>query len=206
MSSPLDDIRKLYDAFDAPVVPLDCGKKCAPDNPSGKPFCCDICHAVPAAYRQEWAYLQPRTDLWHAWRGDECPADPTDPEELRADTPEHMLLLACKGPLECQRAYRAVSCRQFPFYPYISTRGRFAGLSYDWVFEQQCWVIQHLEAVTQAYRAEFVRLYDRLFASLSGDLDGYANYSEQARDYFRSQRRPLPLLHRNGRKYMLKIG
>src|SRR5512139_3717464 len=79
MHSRLLDIRQLYDYFDAPMVPLDCGTKCAVHNPSGKPFCCDICHAVPATYRQEWDYLQQNTDLWHAWRGDECPTDTTDP-------------------------------------------------------------------------------------------------------------------------------
>ena len=66
------DIRALYAGFDTPVTALDCGQMCAPHNPSGKPFCCDICHAVPAAYESEWRALEPVTDLWHVWRGDEC--------------------------------------------------------------------------------------------------------------------------------------
>ena len=52
------DIRSLYDGFNSPIAKRDCGKKCAPYNTSGKPFCCDICQAVPAAYKSEWNYLK----------------------------------------------------------------------------------------------------------------------------------------------------
>jgi hypothetical protein len=203
---PLLNVRKLYDRFDAPVVPFDCGAKCAPHNPSGKPFCCDICHAVPAAYHQEWEYLRVNTDLWHEWRGDECPQDPTDPDSLRADMPGSMLLLACKGPAHCQREFRALSCRQFPFYPYITRTDRFIGLAYEWAFEPACWVINHLEAVTGAFRDEFVRVYDDLFAHWEDELASYANLSEQARQHFAGQKRRIPILHRNGGYYLLSPG
>jgi hypothetical protein len=53
------DIRSLYDGFHSAITGLDCGKKCAPHNPSGKPFCCDIC---PLPMR-EWKYLEPKTEL-----------------------------------------------------------------------------------------------------------------------------------------------
>src|SRR5512138_614049 len=90
------DVRALYSAFDSPITALDCGRKCAPHNPSGKPFCCDICQAVPAAYKSEWAYAQATTDLWHAWREDECGQDtlPEPAQQLREQTPRSMVLLA----------------------------------------------------------------------------------------------------------------
>lgn len=204
--APLLKIRTLYDRFDAPVVPFDCGEKCTPHNPSGKPFCCDICHAVPAAFHQEWQYLQLNTDLWHAWRGDECPADPTDPAELRSDTPQHMLLLACTGPAHCQREYRLLSCRQFPFFPYVTVNYRFIGLSYEWAFEPACWVISHLDQVTVAFREEFTRVYDELFAHWEDELESYAILSEQARQRYAALRRRIPLLHRNGGFYLFSPG
>jgi len=74
------DIRSLYDGLNSPIAELDCGRKCAPHNPSGKLFCCDLCHAVPAAYKSECKYLQPYTDFCHKWRGDEC--EETVPEEF----------------------------------------------------------------------------------------------------------------------------
>ena len=199
------DVRALYDRFDSPVCDLDCGLKCAPHNPdgSGKPVCCDICQAVPVAYRQEWEYVKSRTDLWHLWRGDECAADPCDPAELQADTPEHLLLLACNGPSQCQRQFRASSCRQFPFFPYVTDDYRLIGLAYEWDFEPTCWVISHLDRVTAVYRREFIRFYDDMFSLWPDEFESYAALSEDMREAFSKQRRRIPILHRNGGLYLL---
>lgn len=90
------EIRAIYDGFDSPISTFDCGKKCAPHNPSGKPYCCDICHAVPAAYKSEWKYLKVNTRLWHPWRGDECGNTATEERaQLKVNTPNDMILLAC---------------------------------------------------------------------------------------------------------------
>src|SRR5512146_2330590 len=117
-----EDVRALYSAFDSPITALDCGRKCAPHNPSRKPFCCDICQAVPAAYKSEWAYAQASTDLWHTWQEEECgQITPSgQAERLQAETPASMVLLACLGPAHCQRPHRLLSCRQFPFFPYVT--------------------------------------------------------------------------------------
>lgn len=202
LQSPLANIRALYDRFDAPVTPLDCGQKCAPHNPSGKPFCCDICHAVPAAYRQEWEYLQPNTDLWRAWRGDECPAGPNN-QLLQAEAPQEMVLLACLGPQACQRPFRALSCRQFPFFPYVTSDYRFVGLAYEWEFEPVCWVISNLKEVTGEYRRQFIETHDHLFALEQDIFENYAYHSERMRAHFAQKRRRIPLLHRNGGCYLV---
>jgi len=201
-SLPLD-VRALYDRFDQPVTTFDCGEKCSVHNPNNKPFCCDICHAVPVAYSQEWEYVRSRTRLWHPWMGDECASDPADPAVLQEQTPEHLLLLACKGPAFCEREYRASSCRQFPFFPYVTSDYRFIGLAYEWEFESTCWVISHLDAVTQAYREEFVRTYDDLFCRIPNEFESYAGTSEEMRERFTSQKRRIPILHRNGGFYLL---
>ena len=197
------DVRTLYDHFDLPVTDFDCGEKCRIHNPSGKPFCCDICHAVPVAYQQEWKYLQPRTSLWHLWQGDECSADPSDPRELRSQTPEHLLLLACKGPDFCERNFRASSCRQFPFFPYVTSADRFIGLAYEWEFESTCWVISALETVTASYRREFIRVFDDLFTRIPNEFESYAGTSEEMRGHFAQIKRRIPLLHRNGKSYLI---
>ena len=201
--TPALDIRRLYDHFDAPVTALDCGTLCAPLNPRGKPFCCDICEAVPAAYIQEWDYLHEQTDLWHTWRGDECTEEPVSPADLAAETPAHMLLLACQGPAHCQRSYRALSCRQFPFFPYISSDDRFLGLACEWEFDRTCWVLSHLEQVSEIYRREAVAAYDELFAAWPAEYESYYARSEQMRLVFAGQRRRIRLLHRNGGSYLV---
>lgn len=203
---PQIGMRQLYDQFDAPLVPLDCGEMCASYNPSGKPFCCDICHAVPAAYHQEWGYLQSKTSLWHLWRGDECVSNPEDPADLQAETPDSMVLLACLGPTQCQRQYRALSCRQFPFFPYVTADYRFLGLAYEWEFEDTCWVISNLARVTSAYRQEFIQTFDGLFSHWMAEMEGYAAKSEQMRAHFAMQKRRIPILHRNGGYYLLSPG
>jgi hypothetical protein len=203
---PKINFRRFYDRFDQPVIGLDCGEMCKPHNPNGKPFCCDICHAVPVAYSQEWEFLRANTDLWHAFRGDECTTESTDLEALRAETPMGMHLLACQGPALCQRPFRAVSCRQFPFFPYLTADYRFVGLAYEWTYENVCWVISSLGQVTPVYRDDFVRTYDELFALWPDEMESYAAHSEEMREVFGAQKRRIPILHRGGGYYMLSPG
>ncbi|HEX7556528.1 MAG TPA: hypothetical protein VF338_07870 [Leptolinea sp.] len=198
---PRLDIRFFYDGFDFPVTRQDCGVQCAPYNPTGKPFCCDICQAIPVAYHQEWEYLSTHTDLWHKWRGDECASDPLNPAEIRADTPEHLELIACKGPAFCQREYRASSCRQFPFFPYVTSNYRFIGLAYYREYASSCWVISNLDQVTMNFRQAFIGTYDEIFNLWPDEFESYAAASAEMRDFFADQRRRFPLLHRNGGDY-----
>ena len=211
--SPADldaqEISALYNGFDTPVTDLDCGPLCAAHNPSGKPFCCDICHAVPAAYHSEWAFLEPRTNLWQRWRGDECPSvrDPrADLDRLQAETPASMTLLACLGPDRCQRDFRLLSCRQFPFFPYVTAEHQFLGLAYEWAFEGACWVISNLDKVQGTYRHQFIDTHDRLFALFDDEFENYAEHSAEMRDHFAAQRCRIPILHRDGGLVLVSPG
>jgi len=202
----LDDenFLRLYFGFDSFISTLDCGKKCAPHNPSSKPFCCDICHAVPAAYKSEWEFLKRNTDLWHRWRGNECGGlSQKEKAKIESMTPADMVLLACLGPSHCQREFRALSCRQFPFFPYVTSDYRFVGLAYEWEFESKCWVISNLSRVTRKYREEFVCTYDHLFALFQDEFENYAFHSSRMRMEFVKRRRRIPLLHRNGKEYLI---
>lgn len=211
LRSPADwnanDILALYAAFDSPISTLDCGQKCAPHNPSGKPFCCDSCQAAPAAYAQEWETLRTRTRLWHLWRDDECSAPSgEEPAALADSLPEGMVFLACLGPQACERQHRLLSCRQFPFFPYVTSDYRFLGLTYDWEFEQKCWVISHLAQTTPRYRAEFVAAYDLIFALFQDEFESYALRSAEMRQVFAARRRRIPLLHRGGGFHLISPG
>ena len=198
------DFPDLYNSFNLPVMPFDCGKLCAPHNPNLKPFCCDICHAVPSVYHQEWDYLVGHTDLWHLWRGDECIGSTEDPRNLMAETPDTMCLVVCLGPDHCQRNYRSLSCRQFPFFPYITSDNIFIGLAYNWGFEETCWVISHLDQVSDDFRVGFVQFYDQFFQNNPGDIKTYAQRSFQMRSDFMVQKRSIPLLNRDGGYYLLR--
>ena len=201
------EIRSFYDKFNAPIAEFDCGSKCAPHNPGGIPFCCDICHAVPTAYQDEWDYLQLNTDLWHEWKADKCGETTEESAEeiarLEAETPENMILAECLGPAKCQRDFRALTCRQFPFFPYIDSQGEFLGLSYYWEYEEACWVISNLRVVTPEYQRQFIAAFEEIFARMPEELETYQYHAEVMRDEFNEKRRAIPLLHRNGFAYKI---
>ncbi|MBT3313454.1 MAG: hypothetical protein HN390_02460 [Anaerolineae bacterium] len=194
-----DEIRALYMGFNSPITVQDCGEKCALHNPSGKPFCCDICEALPAAYKSEWDTLRETTKLWHLYQGDECDSQPHSQDSLsNDDLPSSMIPLACLGPEACERENRLLSCRQFPFFPYVTSNYEFLGLAYDWAFEEKCWVISNLGQVTEQYKEEFIRAYDKLFALFQDEFDSYAIKSEEIREAFIEKKREIPLLYRDG--------
>lgn len=200
-----EEIRQLYANFNAPVAEFDCGKKCAPHSESGKPFCCDICHAVPTLYQSEWRYVTANTDLWFEWKAEQCTDTPEEAtaevKRLADETPETMVLVECLGPDLCQRDYRGLTCRQFPFFPYIDSQGNLLGLSYYWEYEDVCWVMSNLQVVTSEYLQQFLSAFETVFERMPQEFENYKVHSEVMRDEFNEQRRAIPLLHRNGNAY-----
>jgi hypothetical protein len=75
-------------------------------------------------------------------------------------------------------------------------------LGWEWQFEFVCWVISNLANVTQRYREEFFRTYDKLFALFQDEFEQYASHSERMRAEFAKCKRRFPLLHRNGGYYL----
>ena len=192
-----EEFSEIYAHFHTPLAALDCGQRCAPYNEGGAPFCCDTRHVVPAAYFTEWDYLRLHTDLWHLWEGQ----TPAETDQLNALVPEDQLLIACKGYRLCQRTYRSLACRAFPFFPYLTRQGQFIGLSVYWEYEDRCWVINNLRAVSQLYREEFIQTFDRLFARLPEELEVFRQFSSRMRRVFGQRHSAIPLLHRNGGYY-----
>ncbi len=206
MFRPVLDFHKLYAAFNEPVTEIDCGLKCAVHNPNRQPVCCDICLAVPCAYEQEWQYLQANSDLWHAWLENDCYSSNTHKQELTAEISHYQVLLACQGAAKCQRDFRAISCRQFPFFPYITADFRSIGLTYYWQYENTCWVISNLEQVSPLFRHESISFFDQLFDYWPDEMESYARLSESMRNEFSIRKQRIPVLHRNGSNYLLSPG
>ncbi|HUF38867.1 MAG TPA: hypothetical protein VMN57_10110 [Anaerolineales bacterium] len=192
------DFAALYAAFDAPIQAFDCGAKCAPYN-GGVPVCCDTRHSVPAAYQAEWVYLIENTDLWHPWQ----PDDPADHTRLSAEAGPDLVLIECRGAARCQREFRSLACRSFPFFPYHDSTGGFLGLACYHDYEDRCWVISNLDRVDDAYRDQFVRSYERLFALLPDERESFRYQSERLREALHAEGRRIPLLHRAGGDYLV---
>jgi hypothetical protein len=112
-----------------------------------------------------------------------------------------MVLMECLGPKQCQRNFRALTCRQFPFFPYIDSQGNLLGLSYYWEYENECWIINHLEVVTSKYIEQFIEAFEFIFTQMPQEFENYKTHSEVTRDEMIDMKRALPLLHRNGKAY-----
>jgi hypothetical protein len=162
---------------------------------------------VPTVYQEEWDYLKANTNLWFEWKAESCMDSAEEAEEevarLQKETPGSMILVECLGPTLCQRPYRGLTCRQFPFFPYIDSQGELLGLSYYWEYEQQCWVISNMQVVTEEYKRQFLAAFELIFERIPGEFENYRYHSEVMRDAFREQRRAIPLLHSNGYAYKI---
>jgi hypothetical protein len=194
-----DQIPLLYEGFNAPITEFDCGERCSPYNENGVPFCCDTNHAVPTALQTEWQFLQENTGLWRLWESE----DPEETKQLQEDTPDNQVLIACQGHRKCQRGFRSITCRAFPFFPYITSQGEFIGISYYWEYEDRCWVINNLRVVSKKYREEFIATYTIIFESSEKELENFKHHSEHMREIFKKGKRSIPLLHRDGELYKI---
>ena len=189
----------LYQRFDAPIGVMNCGERCAPYNERGVPFCCDTRHAVPSAYAVEWQYLQANTTLWHEYGS----GDVKHLAKLRRELPDDQVLIECLGHRFCQRDYRSIVCRSFPFFPYITRQGEFIGFSYYWEYEERCWVINNLSKVSLEFRVQFINAYEEIFQFYPEELENFRGFSTYMRRVFGHRRRAIPLYHRNGSFYKI---
>jgi hypothetical protein len=193
----IDDIPRLYSMFNSPIANIDCGNKCASYNELAVPFCCDTNHAVPTAYLPEWEYLKSNTDLWHQWEA----VNPSETTMLMEQTPECQILIECLGYKFCQREFRSLTCRSFPFFPYLTSSFEFIGFTYYWDYDDRCWVINNLEKISDLYRSEFFKCYDKLFELQPDEIKNFHYQSSLMRSKFTKLRRSIPLLHRNKKNY-----
>jgi len=179
MSEPPQDtfFEDIYRKFASPLSNIDCGEKCGPFNEYGVPVCCDISMIIPSAYREEWAYLEKNTDLWRPWRS----SNPVD-TILEDEVQEGQVLLKCQGYQKCQRQFRTLTCRAFPFFPYLDSQGNFLGLAYFLEYREMCWILSNLSTVTTTYKAEFQQAFELLFEKYPKSKESYSQYSAYLRE------------------------
>lgn len=200
MTGPLDQdtFQKLYSDFAPPLAQIDCGSKCGPHNACGVPFCCDIEQVIPSAFEQEWAYLRENTDLWQPWSSSGDLA-----QELDDQLQDGQVLLMCKGHRECQRDFRTVTCRAFPFYPYLDQSGELRGLAYYPEFRQVCWIISNLDLVSQAFKEAFQKAFLAIFAIYPEYHQNFLGYCHYVRTGARERNEQILLLDFSGDVYVI---
>jgi len=162
----------IYRIFSRPLSNIDCGEKCGPHNEYGVPVCCDINLIIPSAYQAEWEFLKERTDLWQPWSS----TNPVD-ADLGDELQDGQVLLKCLGYQHCQRPFRTLTCRAFPFFPYLDSKGNFLGLVYFQEYRELCWIISNLSVVSSTYKVEFQQAFELLFEQYPESRESYFQYS-----------------------------
>lgn len=183
--------KRIFKNFTANVVPLDCGEKCRHLN-GGIPVCCDVEQAVPIMDKSEFKLLRSRSDLWRKYR------PPNEHGEELVESLHHDCVAAeCKGAQFCERDNRSLSCRAFPFFPYITKEGDFIGMATYWTFEDRCWVISNMKKVTQEFITEFHDVYEHLFENKPDEFDVFKDYSATMRRVFSRWKRSIYIVDRD---------
>lgn len=200
MKTPADQafFEHIYEVFSRPLSDIDCGKRCGPHNDFGVPVCCDINLIIPSAYEAEWAYLKENTDLWQCWSS----TGPVD-QDLEADKQDGQVLLKCLGYQLCQRPFRTLTCRSFPFFPYLDSQGNLIGLVYFHEYRDSCWIISNLSVVTREFKSEFRSMWDELFEEYPESKENYFQFSAYFREEMAGANEPIILLDFEGDVYIL---
>lgn len=189
---------KIFDLFDAPVMKVNCGEKCAHLNEGG-PVCCDVDNAIPIMQVAEWKLLKSRSNLWKAFK----PYD-EHTQGIVDELSDQCKAVECKGAMHCERDNRSLSCRAFPFFPYIGKDGEIMGLSYYWHFEDTCWVISNQHLVEQDFIDQFIEAYEILFKKDPEEYEVFVDYSATQRRVFSRRKQNIPVLGKKGKIYLIK--
>lgn len=188
-----DDFTVLYREFQSAPATFDCGKKCAPFN-DGEPFCCDTGWVVPIAFKDEWKYLEKKTNLWHEFR----PRNSDEFDLIDEIDEDESVFIECKGVKYCERENRSISCRTFPFEPYLDTRGNLLGLVYNRVIEDKCYLVDRPQIVTKEFVRQYMRFIEKFFKMLPSEKELYMEQSRIYRNLISRRKKPLVVLTEKG--------
>jgi len=189
MSAKPEHYKQLYEKFTAPISErYDCGRHCAPLN-NGEPVCCSTDNAVPVVDTAEWKLLKRRTRMWHKLKPREI-----GQRDIINGLSKGSCAIECRGAAHCERDNRSMSCRTFPFFPYLTKERKFIGLAYYWSFEDRCWVIANLRIVDKCFVKQFMNVHEYLFRKDDAWEQAYYAESASMRRVFSRWKRRIPLI------------
>jgi hypothetical protein len=154
---------------------------------------------IPSAYQDEWDYLREESKLWRPWRG----TTQIEAEKLNEDLQDGQVLIQCLGYKDCQRDFRTITCRAFPFYPYLTSSEEFIALAYYQDFRKECWIINNLGVVSLQYKQEFHTVYKRLFDLFPETKTAYLDFSSFMRQNSANNKEDLVALGFAGELFLI---
>ncbi len=187
-----DNFEKLYQILKSPVCDFDCGELCSKNN-NGVPVCCEVNVVVPILYKEEYDYLCSNSTLWKKFK-----PKSDDDHELLEDCGYDDIAAVCKGHKNCDRDYRSLVCRTFPFYPFIDEEGVFIGLTYNYDFEAKCIIVGNCDIVSKTYLRELIEAWNYIFSLDEEEFEGHYNISREIEVKRKKEKKVLHILNIEG--------
>jgi len=181
MPKPID-WGSLYRGFSAAVTRIDCGALCAKRN-KAVPVCCNNRRHIPLLFRDElrW-HIRHNGGMWRK-RTARTKLD----KKQAAECANYLEYCLCIGAEKCRRAKRSLTCRFFPFEPYIAEDGVFVGITYMYRAAKDCPLIDNPDILpTKAYVRQSIKTWERIFKRYPAERE---LFYEVSRALERSQKR-----------------
>jgi len=179
------DFEYIYRHYDSTPVRFDCGTLCAPKN-DGVPFCCDSGWLIPVMYEREFASLRERTDLWKRFR-----PKTNHEKKIVEETDKSSIFGTCLGHERCDRRFRSVSCRVFPFEPYLDLEGNLLGLVYNYRLGNKCPLVDRPKLISRKFVSDQLKMWKYIFEREPSERDVYRDESIQVRRYLSRKKKPI---------------
>ena len=119
-------------------------------------------------------------------------------EQLEEIDQEESVFIECRGVKFCERDNRSISCRTFPFEPYLDTKGNFIGIVYNRVMADKCYLVDRHSAVTKGFIKTFMRFFEKFFVMLPSERELYLEQSRIYRNQMSRKKLPLVVLTEKG--------
>jgi hypothetical protein len=167
-------LKQLYRLLSVRMTDFDCGKRCAPQN-NGVPYCCDREKVIPVLFKDEYQ--------WHRLQGvfwGKMPVQTKSDRKLVEESCSYNVFAVCPGVQSCRRTARSLTCRLFPFEPFIDSKGYVKGLVYQSGDKGSCSLMEKPQHMyNQMYIRNATRVWQELVDTFPEDKDLYIRESRK---------------------------
>ena len=169
-----EQLGRFYRMLSVQMTDFDCGKHCAPQN-NDVPYCCDREKVVPVLFKDEYECHRKKGAFWR-----KMPIQTKADKKLVQDTCSYNVFAVCPGVQNCHRPLRALSCRLFPFEPFLDDKGCVLGLVYQNGENACCSLMGKPQQVyKQTYIRNCVRVWQELINIFPEEKDMYIRESRK---------------------------
>ena len=167
-------LKQLYRLLSVRMTDFDCGKHCAPQN-SGVPYCCDKGKVTPVLFKDEYQWHRQRGGFWR-----KMPVKTKSDRKLVEESCSYNVFAVCPGVQNCRRTSRSLTCRLFPFEPFLDSTGYVKGLVYQDGDNRSCSLMEKPQHMyNQLYIRNAIRVWQELVDTFPEDKDLYMRESRK---------------------------